>query len=671
MNGGSACARAACLEKICEKVTNGNLAEAEIVFEDIVKGGVAGLMKANDDPQEIGDKEVAKMEHISSEMDVEKHKAKKQRISEDPSIIAMRAAETLDRATASLQPSIEVEEAVSDVSASASTSTFRKSLISSVMEIRWSPTRALSATSKRHSDSASEQSRGRTLTRGSLRNRRNVRKRFSSLDSSLFSVDLEHSIVDAVQTTLSPTISNLQNKRGTFGNASFKLYAQMTRYSESTLAPESMKDRNSLLQPESAKEVSSIPPTPVILEIGEACLVEVQPKIPKRVKSVDRIYEFGNYSQETAFSSPKSLNLKHSLSSICLGDRSSDLGTPPRSDSPKSVRSQPRTITVKAAKTVIDRNPVAINATLNKSNKRNMVDRGCSPIRWDENGTAVVSAHENGRSQDISEPVPVQPVFPAVEDLIIHVDDGKKNDILQAVINGYKNGAYPATTAASSLPIAKSPSSVSIPISLPHKSPKSATQPNSTTATAPKAQDTSADHNSTSSHHEIVDPFHPDSYPMHPPRIWTLPSEKDFTQITSNASPPTPATTPPPTTTTTTTTTAAAMDTSPARKFHDFAATNSNAVEMQNSLRTTLKSHFPPEANYRQYPISVKHDRFWKPVFRNDDGNGNEGRTMDQIIALGCDESVDRSLLAEVTGKIEALGMKPNGANRTGRLDIR
>jgi hypothetical protein len=129
--------------------------------------------------------------------------------------------------------------------------------------------------------------------------------------------------------------------------------------------------------------------------------------------------------------------------------------------------------------------------------------------------------------------------------------------------------------------------------------------------------------------------------------------------------PPTPSLTPPPT--------AHGLS----EKFCEFSPMNPNSViGIQNSLRSLLNLHFPAGGNgYTQYyfPVSPETERLWKPVFRNDENAsiGNEGRTVDQIIALGCEEGVKKDFFAQVSGQIEKLGMKRDGLNRSSKIDLK
>ena len=61
------------------------------------------------------------------------------------------------------------------------------------------------------------------------------------------------------------------------------------------------------------------------------------------------------------------------------------------------------------------------------------------------------------------------------------------------------------------------------------------------------------------------------------------------------------------------------------------------------------------------------------PFFRNDQNAsiGDEGRTVDQIIALGCQDGVKKEFFNQISGQVERLGTKRDGLSRSGKLDLR
>lgn len=112
-------------------------------------------------------------------------------------------------------------------------------------------------------------------------------------------------------------------------------------------------------------------------------------------------------------------------------------------------------------------------------------------------------------------------------------------------------------------------------------------------------------------------------------------------------------------------------------KFCEFPMqAGTTVIGLQNSLRAFLGARFPAGENgYTQYSFSTtpEADRLWKPVFRNDQNAsiGDEGRTVDQIIALGCEDGVKKEFFSQISGQVERLGTKRDGLSRSGKLDLR
>ncbi|KAG7106378.1 hypothetical protein HYQ44_013974 [Verticillium longisporum] len=88
MNGSTPGAQAICIKTIAEHETDGDIAHAELLFNDIVKHGAAGL------EDDWFSRQRQDRHHIPAE---------------DPIVRAMRAAEALDRLTADLQPNTDVD----------------------------------------------------------------------------------------------------------------------------------------------------------------------------------------------------------------------------------------------------------------------------------------------------------------------------------------------------------------------------------------------------------------------------------------------------------------------------------------------------------------------------------------------------------------------------------
>ncbi|KAG5974478.1 hypothetical protein E4U58_002938 [Claviceps cyperi] len=94
LNGSTPGAQTLCVKKIMKYITNGDRAEAETIFEDIVKDGVSGL-----------DDSFFDMSSASYTLDYAYTVHDGFNAEEDPVTKAMREADSLDRQTANLQPS--------------------------------------------------------------------------------------------------------------------------------------------------------------------------------------------------------------------------------------------------------------------------------------------------------------------------------------------------------------------------------------------------------------------------------------------------------------------------------------------------------------------------------------------------------------------------------------
>lgn len=363
---------------------------------------------------------------------------------------------------------------------------------------------------------------------------------------------------------------------------------------------------------------------------GEACIVDVQSasldKKFRRVRSVDGLFGRGDRLEAI---SPTALRRATSSQELTK-TRTRGAETHLKHGSNDSFDFLPRTSFVKASATTIKRSPTLNKASL--SSTKVYVDRGSDVI--DERDSVHAETFE--------------PVFPVVEDLVLYFSN-TNNEIFEAVIRAYKDESYPV------YPFQESQST---PVA-------TATRPS--TSNDSQADDARPFSNITSEtdddgyqRRQEVDPYNPDSYPSGQ-RLW--PRQSKTLMHTSSANEPlTPATTPPPTFTTV------------GQKFHEFSPINSNsAVGVQNSLRAVLKLHYGPAetTKYRQYEAPLPCDRFWKPIFRDDDGQGTEGRTVDQILAIGSEDGVSAEFLSEISGQIEKLGTKRSGQSRVGKLDIR
>ena len=263
-----------------------------------------------------------------------------------------------------------------------------------------------------------------------------------------------------------------------------------------------------------------------------------------------------------------------------------------------------------------------------------------------------------------TEAEPFELILPFSEDLVVYFKDESPDMLLESLIESFRDGTYPPapppvtdeTPRASTLGCLMNPTL--------HEStpPRTETDASSITQfmeniTKPIALD------------DDYDPFAYDKQ-----QSWTTPPKATIT-ISTPTTPPTPAQTPPPPPTPP----PPAPPTGPhfqQSKIHDFhTAACHTAVALQNALRSVLEEHFPVEnSGFRQFSFHQLPELggLWKPVFR-DDGRerGAQGRTVDQVIAIGAQAGVKKDFVSDVSRRLEKLAGEAVGAPRSGRLDFR
>lgn len=392
------------------------------------------------------------------------------------------------------------------------------------------------------------------------------------------------------------------------------------------------------------ESIMSVPATPAVV-FGEAQLVDMaSDKIVKKSQSFDRYHPSTSRTPAVSGSTLLPAQLKHSSSAIYLRTKVESQGPLKEED----YSAFPRRNFTKASETTIRRSPPQSGSL--RSNSLSTAPRA---------RVYVDRATDAWEVQDLPSG-PFTPVFPVTEDLIIHLVGDQLNEVLEALVLSYRNGKY---GTASSME-AKSNSE-------PHS-------PNSESSFEPIADpvDKKATDRPTSYHTVKTENAEYDPYAAHNkwPQIFKrhLSLKQKSTEDTNfdfNLS--TPVQTPPVTRRT------SKKSKATLERFIELAPVNSrNAISVQNSLRQLLSVHFPPgEEKYCQhyYPVHPEADRLWKPVFRNDENAaiGNKGRTVDQIIAVGREHGVKKDFFLQISGQIEKLGMKRDGVNRSGKLDIR
>ena len=438
------------------------------------------------------------------------------------------------------------------------------------------------------------------------------------------------------RTVLEVPVRDILQKRGAFGS----------QYQDTEYDP--FVD---IASPGDGAFVSGGPPTPAVV-YGEACLVDIastSPKGPQRAQSVDRFYPSNSRFLEPPLSPGP---LKHTTSAYHLRKRPGTSEGRFQSFHDGFMK-LPRTTFVKASETTIRKSPTSAGS-LNSSSTSLQ-----GPRIFTDRGTDARDAVENPRkTEEAGETKPFTPVFPVLEDFILQLFDGQPDEILESVIRTAKDGTYPAippalegpdlsiydmdSRSAPSSPFLEEYDSPTSPVSAVSLQHYSILRPPSHLLGSTDMIDDAkeADFDPYASH---------DDYPPDIKRRW--PQDRQ-SRADNDDAPPTSNLTPPP-------------SHSNAEKFFDFSPVNAgNSINVQNSLRQMLSTHFPA-GQYSQhfYPVAAEAERLWKPVFRNDERSSIsiEGRTVDQILALGCEDGVKRDFFFQISGQIGKLGSKRDG----------
>ncbi|KAH7413117.1 hypothetical protein BKA64DRAFT_703229 [Cadophora sp. MPI-SDFR-AT-0126] len=635
---GTVSARTTCIEKISQNITNGNIEEAEAVFNDLVKDGIAGLAKADevveeqDERNQIhGDGEQVEGKEAGAANDDPENLSPDSNDSQEPNtVISTNPDPALDRMSPHGTPP--------------------KSRVMNLVRDMETPKQK-------------GQSEART-TRIPI-------SKFASPTSQP-----NDRIVRTVLTVPNRKMSLVQ-KRTTFGSdrGAMRLNRLAGRLSyqsmEGTDTDTDTYTDDDFSEPNIAspggESILSVPQTPRGVVYGEACLVDVQSGSPtksvKRAQSVDKLYP-GNSRLQNLSSIPRPLKQSKSHYQLKSEPPTSAVRDENGQDSHRFPM-LPRTTFVKASETTIRKSLTSSRSSESSSSSTETPDRA----NFVERGTDALEI-----PTDDSRDMPFAPVFELVEDLVIQFTDDQPNEIFESVVRSYKNGIYPVIPIPLTPTSSESPSSPSSLIiqagSEVSMSPRSISTLQ--LEVNPEVRPTSYLTNDADDfryNRRSFDPYSDESYPPDIKR----PSKhlKVAQSSVSTVAPPeylgVEVPVPVPT---------EDEGNSLENKFVEFSPVNpGNTISVQNSFRELLKILFPASENYSQYvyPVAAEIERLWKPVFRNEEGGpiGIEGRTVDQIIAFGCEEGVKKDFFYQISGQIEKIGTKRDGSNRSGKLDIR
>ncbi|KAI1084417.1 hypothetical protein F5B20DRAFT_295810 [Whalleya microplaca] len=640
MNGGTARAQVECISGISKYHTDGDVAKAESIFNELVQGGVAGLQSQSN----IGFGSESRRSAVTRKENNERGRG----IPNDPVSKAMRAADALDIETASLQPNNELDLTVPTRPRSTSVPICR-------MVDEWDA-------APFYVFGTRESSQTPSLQQGEI-----------SITHDLEVLNSYSNHTDRNSRIASWRSMNPDGARAALTNGPPSSPSCIgEEYPKSPWPPSS----NDVLTLRSTGN-ESIPATPTI--IGEAVVLDIRTSISttchKRTKSVDRIYANATRNQDISLCQYPQPPQAQDNNSDESSTRSSILGPDekprPRSkffsEIPRSVFNKPSKAALRRGpppplnlRTSVRRSPIYADKATNPRYQYVHQSTGTESVYVDRGTDAEYRQTclntEDGTEFDSN--VHSATVLPMVEDLVIYFKGEEPSSRLEATIQAFQEGKYPVSE-----PSLKKFQGNNERISNSNvRDLESTTTRNGTSMSDRDSEEVDSIYQPMS---DEYDPFAAHENCLQPPS-WP-PRQKTSRRSTSipTAAPPTPAHTPPPTAK------------KPDKRFHEFTTTGFwTAVSMQNSLRCVLNVYFPPEdTGYHQFnfPLLPELSSLWKPVFRETqhDSPRKQRRRIDLILAIGAQKGVDREFLGAITGSLEKLGTKPNGMTRSGRLDLR
>ncbi|KAH8593358.1 hypothetical protein B0O99DRAFT_220786 [Bisporella sp. PMI_857] len=574
MNGGSVAAREKCVSTICVELTGGVVEDAEAILNEIITDGMSGLKAQDEEPSDV----CAQPDRSFQE----REKAlMHQKPEEDQFVKAMKAADSLDRQTAGLQE-------FTDVSGSIPILAYRNVVHEIENGLRTSSTRSVG--SKWVQENIATYCADNIVTTTftlpvAARGRQSNQRRSHSS---------EIAYVRPLAVPISFPIRPKHNVQG---------------------GEEDCEDSDQPLSPSGEPPVSGAISSPEVF-YGEAYSVQLGPEVTSRIpvqraKSLDR----GNLG-----SREHDWNTIHRRSSLSIMDTQ---GAPFVSDqgnvSPDHTQ-LPKMSFVKAVQTTISRSTSPKDQSSRPIITNRYVDRG-TDARNEGKESELLEHHLNNSPT-------YEPVFPIVEDHVIYFVPKERNEVLDSILNSYKDGTYIANQADSSPmtsvrlahPTLISDNLIHPPVSHPSTklilSKESSHDPGK--HMAPTVTE-SATLLSTS---------------------LTIPSTHEVVM-----------------------------------KFLHFISTKESAVvDTQNSFRALLRRLFPEEQGYSRHAYSFypEVNRLWEPIFSNGDVNPEQKtKAFDQIIALGCEAGVQADYFSSMAGRVERLGIKRDGHHRSGRVNLR
>ncbi|KAF4337873.1 gastric mucin [Fusarium beomiforme] len=595
MNGGTPCARTLCIKTIMDYETDGDYCRAESLFNQLVKDGVAGL----DNPVR---------DWRRQDLYQQKDKETQEEEPEDPITRAMRAADALDRQTASLQPSNELDLTLTPRPRSNSLPLYGYednfgddapffvfgaskdedgTEADETMGCSYSP--QASRFSARHYD----RSAGRIYR--DLSNLQSPSPRASFLTSP--------SCVGEVYGLMAAPVSH---------------------------APEGLSPRSDVL---------SIPSTDNVV-YGEASLVDMRtpgrsPTLA-RIKSLDRIYP----------ASPKYRDLCVSAVASGLARQSEN---EPEQESSKAHRHS-QTITTSTHEFISNRlSYIEGSRTVIVRTNLPIIKVASVPLEKKRKPARASYVDRGTDAEDISQPKETfQPVLPFLEDLVVHFREEVPEPLLNSVTRGLRTGHLP-------IAICSPTSEIDDGNALVPGTPESNSIRDVSYAESHNEELSVAEQ---SSYSDEYDPFAYNQSPWLKKPITNVPKLKI-------ARPPTPAKTPPPLVSD-----VDSKFHDLQINGQETAITVQNALRslLQEHFPPETQGYrqfqfsLLPELEGLWKPV------LWETEPNSNRGSCHR---IDQILAIGAQRGVKRDYASAITGQLEKLGTKCNGMSRSGRLDFR
>lgn len=619
LSGGTPNAQAMCIREIMKHDTDSDNEKAEAKFNFLVKEGLAELGAQTKKWDENERFKLAALSGDGSGFDIRRdtkrgvtapQRLHLEQIDEDPITRAMRAAEALDRQTGYLQPSTELDLTLSSRPRSTSLPMYGYS--DSYGDA--APFYVFGGSTRQRANSNAS---GDDTTEQGITPRASIALKFA----------VTHYDDTPDQFPLSPSL-DLPYSPSCAGETYGPTFLHSPRPALSTSKSDGFDLRS-----------------PADVVFGEASLVDVRVPGEKgpvlRVRSLDRIYPSTSKYQDFDLD-PASRRGPDEDENAAFRPRSWDARNDKDSNATrvKSIN-RPRTIMVKSRSFAnVNLAPAPVGRK-RKPTQANYVDRGT----------------DADSIEDVMEQF--TPVFPVTEDLVIYFKEEVSDVILDKTIWGFKDGTYPILYQS-----LDSSETDTVNEHLPRTPKTSSTCDGDVTPRARASEEATIVPSTLDA--DDYDPFaYNHDHPAWSPKKATSVKTVESPRARKIEAPPTPEKTPSP------------SESGKDHKVHEFGiCSEQTAVTIQNSLRNILNIYFPPDLNSHsqfQFSFLPELEGLWKPIFREAEPGSprTNNHRMDQILAVGSQQGVDREYSSKIVGLLSKLGFKDSGMNRSGRLDFR